>query len=662
MTLLNIAIHFTIGMAISLLGFYFFRKFIRKYFTKHLTYIFLSYWAFCILIFLFLIGSGGATFYIDTTIWYEFGSFIGAFLLAATLLFQIRAFRRQQVEAKFFEMVRYYRDNVDQMKFRNPFKHEKEKHAEGRRVFKLIFDQYKVARGIVDFEKIVASENIKDCLKKPEEYNKYFKLQSSKELSADNKKIFIENEIAYLITFWGVSNGTVEEIEASLSENFKLEAINEKDKVQEYPELKTELIRKVLTCIAFYKCDGNKNENEKCNKDCNANYTNSIYNHKKQSDNRAFVECSISLKKTKFFRGCEFQLGHFFRHLYQTVKFIDKQPSWLFSQDEKYEYVKTLRAQMSNYEQALLFINSLTALGRNWEYSNKEGKRLISEYNLIKNLPQHFIPNMNPKDFYPKVKFDWERDANKVIDPLDKHLEIKTNLNIIVEQQANQLKIEEIESWRKEISLWKLVFMKYPIKEKLLFWSVILVAALVLYFWLQFNSIMWSWFLLIIPGFTAYISVRLSRKHREKIIRDYCKELQIDRTLNEPALSLIQQRIIEIKLGVNSTNKEYIDFLICHFQNKAKKVKYNYPIIIWALSISLSSYLAFAFGVFAKSVNNWEEFIKLSKPLLEIIGMVLYTLAIIEFGLIRIYATHNKYKTIIEVLKNIQLTNLSKKG
>ena len=361
-----------------------------------------------LLIFLFVRSTGNIlTWDINTSVWSNFGAFIGAFLFAGTLLFQIRAFRRQQVEAKFFEMVRYYRDNVTQMKLRNPFHHKshEETYAEGRRVLKVIFDQYKVALGIVDFQKVVDINNVDKCLKDPDKYNDFFALLSPKkqELKEQQKKLFIENEIAYLIMYWGVSSGSVKEMESWLTELFKLK---DKDKTEvDYPELETELVRKVLKCIALYKCD----ENRTCKKDHSA----MLYSHLKKTGLRDFVGCEKATKKTKFFGGHQYQLGHYFRHLYQVVAFIDEQPSWLFSVDEKYSYVKTLRAQMSNYEQALLFINSLTVMGRNWEYSNKNERNLISDYNLIKNLPEHFIPYMNPEEYYPEVNFEWKEDNSK---------------------------------------------------------------------------------------------------------------------------------------------------------------------------------------------------------------------------------------------------------
>ncbi|RZT93579.1 putative phage abortive infection protein [Ancylomarina subtilis] len=644
MTLLNIAIHFAIGMAISLLGFYFFRKFIRKYFTKHLTYIFLSYWAFCILIFLFLIGSGGATFYIDTTIWYEFGSFIGAFLLAATLLFQIRSFRRQQVEAKFFEMVKYYRDNVVQMKLRNPFHHNshEETHAEGRRVLKVIFDQYKVARGIVDFEKVVDSNKIDDCFIKPKEYNAFFSSQSDQELSAEHKKMFIENEIAYLITYWGVSSGTVKEIENWLTKQFRLKN-KEKDE-NDYPELQTELIRKIIKCVAFYKCD--------CNKDCHSKYTDSIYTHLKQTEGRSFIECKKSTKKTKFFGGHQYQLGHYFRHLFQAVKFIDQQPAWLFSKVDKYEYAKILRAQMSNYEQALLFINSLTVLGRNWEYNNKEGKRLISEYHMIKNLPQHFIPNMNPKDYYPDVNFEWKENDKNEINLPTKTMQSTSNQTTPAREKENHLRIEEVEKWRKEISTWNLLYKKYPPKVKLYFWSLAFTGTIILIAWIYFKEYNLRWLLLVIPALNAYLSYRLSKSHIVNIFESYRVELQIEPLLyNKNKLSLIQQKIIEKKIGSDVSNQSYIEFLLNHIETKKQTKRFNYPTSVWFISVTVSAII----------VASVKTFSLADLPIAITFFYVIFVIEIfIRNNFIDIYK--NRYNDLIKALKNIQLNNLSKKG
>lgn len=101
-------------------------------------------------------------------------------------------------------------------------------------------------------------------------------------------------------------------------------------------------------------------------------------------------------------------LGTYFRHLFQTIKYIDEQPS--LSYREKYNYIKTLRVQLSEYEQIILFYNSLTFLGEAWELGVDDvNKKLITKYNLIKNILTD-LP-IEPKKFYPDVSY--EKDAKE---------------------------------------------------------------------------------------------------------------------------------------------------------------------------------------------------------------------------------------------------------
>jgi hypothetical protein len=104
------------------------------------------------------------------------------------------------------------------------------------------------------------------------------------------------------------------------------------------------------------------------------------------------------------FEGHQSRLGHYFRHLYQTIQYIDQQPLSI----DKYEYVKTVRAQLSTHEQALLLLNSLTPLGAKW-WSN----RFICTYRLVQNLPRDFFDPKSEIDIQPRFKqgyFEWEDD------------------------------------------------------------------------------------------------------------------------------------------------------------------------------------------------------------------------------------------------------------
>lgn len=114
------------------------------------------------------------------------------------------------------------------------------------------------------------------------------------------------------------------------------------------------------------------------------------------------------------FDGHQSRLGHYFRHLYHTVTFVNNLPNDLYPFEEKYKYVKMLRGQISNHEQAIIFFNSLSRLGNQWEVAQTEvSKKLITNYALIKNIPDGFTGKLKPKDFYPNIKYE-DIDRKKV--------------------------------------------------------------------------------------------------------------------------------------------------------------------------------------------------------------------------------------------------------
>jgi hypothetical protein len=106
----------------------------------------------------------------------------------------------------------------------------------------------------------------------------------------------------------------------------------------------------------------------------------------------------------KPFDGHQIRLGHYYRHLFQTMSYVDQADG--FNDFEKYEYAKTIRAQLSTQEQALLLVNSLTPIGRAWWDDN-----LIIKYRLVKNLPKAFFDDtaeIDTSDLFPPGYFEWE--------------------------------------------------------------------------------------------------------------------------------------------------------------------------------------------------------------------------------------------------------------
>jgi hypothetical protein len=97
------------------------------------------------------------------------------------------------------------------------------------------------------------------------------------------------------------------------------------------------------------------------------------------------------------FDGHVSKLGHYFRHLYHTVKFIATQDNEFLPEKEKQEYAKTVRSQLSDYEQLILFYDINSAFGNAWITDG-----FIRRFRMIKNLP------MPLADFgiTPEAKFE----------------------------------------------------------------------------------------------------------------------------------------------------------------------------------------------------------------------------------------------------------------
>jgi uncharacterized membrane protein len=109
-------------------------------------------------------------------------------------------------------------------------------------------------------------------------------------------------------------------------------------------------------------------------------------------------------RKFKFipFEGHQSRLGHYYRHLYQTVCYVNKQVTDI----DKYEFVKTIRAQLTTHEQALLFINCLTPIGKIWWDEN-----LLTGYRFVKNIPYGFFDKdteIDLADYFPADYFEFQ--------------------------------------------------------------------------------------------------------------------------------------------------------------------------------------------------------------------------------------------------------------
>lgn len=116
-------------------------------------------------------------------------------------------------------------------------------------------------------------------------------------------------------------------------------------------------------------------------------------------------------------QGHNADMGCYYRHLYQMVRFIGCYSEQEMSEEEKYSYTKLVRSHLSDYEQFLLYYNSFSEFGSAWNkplvdkdvYSPKK-MGMISRFRLVKNLPGNICwRGICPIDQYKDEINEWKK-------------------------------------------------------------------------------------------------------------------------------------------------------------------------------------------------------------------------------------------------------------
>jgi hypothetical protein len=103
------------------------------------------------------------------------------------------------------------------------------------------------------------------------------------------------------------------------------------------------------------------------------------------------------------FDGHQSRLGHYYRHMFQLVAFLDQKSP---DKSQK-EFAGIFRAQLTNHEQALLCLNALSTVGSPWIT-----RGYLVNYELIKNIPKSFFDPLKEFDVkarFPQITFEYER-------------------------------------------------------------------------------------------------------------------------------------------------------------------------------------------------------------------------------------------------------------
>jgi len=100
-------------------------------------------------------------------------------------------------------------------------------------------------------------------------------------------------------------------------------------------------------------------------------------------------------------------LGSYFRSLISVFNLLESAKS--LSEIQKSDYAYFLTSQQSEDEHFLIALH-YSSLSSSW-LTEKAGTAtdLIEKFNIIRNIPSGFLPNINFKELFPRVEFEWER-------------------------------------------------------------------------------------------------------------------------------------------------------------------------------------------------------------------------------------------------------------
>ncbi|MBK9580084.1 MAG: putative phage abortive infection protein [Fibrobacteres bacterium] len=128
--------------------------------------------------------------------------------------------------------------------------------------------------------------------------------------------------------------------------------------------------------------------------------------------------CELEYKP---FDGHQKRLGHYFRSLFHVLKYADSNiatdsnPNKRFTYDEILEIIKTLRTQLSTYEQVLILANALTDFG-------SPLMPYIIKYRLVKNIPSPMLEflgeGINPLE---QGDLEWEQIKERSAKRMNKY-------------------------------------------------------------------------------------------------------------------------------------------------------------------------------------------------------------------------------------------------
>ncbi|MDX2189377.1 MAG: putative phage abortive infection protein [Bacteroidota bacterium] len=273
---------------------------------------------------------------------------------------QSRDIAIQRFESTYYELIKIHRENVNEIKISES--------AIGRAAFEQLFYEIKIAYYVATY-----------FYDEDYDYKTHFNDNSKTRVDLEKIKLIY----TFHLFFFGLNLESYDLFNTLFPSEYS--KLNIEENLKKFKRLLSSQITNK------YKLENLLNYNE--NRDINR-YTN------KMNIDKQLTKYHKLLTYTPL-EGHYQTLGHYFRHLYQTVKFVDNcniifNSNQTENQNIKYNYVKTLRAQLSGFEQAILFFDCFGIAGKAWI---KDG--YFEKYCFIKHLPRHLINfGINPELYF----------------------------------------------------------------------------------------------------------------------------------------------------------------------------------------------------------------------------------------------------------------------
>lgn len=297
--------------------------------------------------------------HVDSTKAADLGQFLSGYAGTIILIFSVLALviqlrnqmetnNRTSFESRFFELLGYHRNNVDEIGIGSDKK--------GRRVFVSMIREFREAMLLVD----------EACAQVAADYPRPLRL-----------------DLAYMAFYYGVGPNSTRVLKECLTK---------------HPG--------ALAGRVIKRMEEKQSDYRNCMK-------NASDSRRGEEERGSWVNDASHITRLSYcpFDGHQSRLGHYYRHLYQLIKYLHQYAPAGTAQD----YADIVRAQLTNHEQALLCLNSLATIGEAWITLG-----YLTDYSLIKNIPASFFDKTTELDLqarFPQIQFEFMRDKDSKPEP-----------------------------------------------------------------------------------------------------------------------------------------------------------------------------------------------------------------------------------------------------